>query len=37
VAGAYVYLRECFAEEEPPSQPGERPAKIEPANLRDVA
>ena len=37
VAGAYVYLRECWEAEEPPSKPETRPEEAVPARLRDVA
>jgi hypothetical protein len=37
VAGAYVYLRECWTAQEPPANPEERPAKVVASNLRDVA
>ena len=37
VAGAYVYIRECWTAEESPKNPEERPAKVVRANLRDVA
>ena len=37
VAGAYVYLRECFTAEEPPRKPQARSEEAVPANLRDVA
>ena len=37
VAGAYVYLRECFTAEEQPRKPETRTEEAVPANLRDVA
>lgn len=37
VAGAYVYLRECWATEENPNKPLVRSVEAEEAKLEDVA
>ena len=37
VAGAYVYLRECFTAREQPRRLEARPEEAVPTNLRDVA
>ena len=37
VAGAYIYLRECWTAEEPPRMPDAKPEEAVSANVREVA